>query len=179
MTHTPDTLFAFLAELGIATRTTDHAPVFTVEESRSLRGGIPGAHTKNLFLRDGKRNHFLVCAEEGAAVDLKRLRARVGARGGLSFASAEALREHLGVTPGAVSLLAAINDRSGTVKVFVDEDLLAADQVNCHPLTNARTTSIAVADLVLFLRATGHEPTPISLGPGNGDDGRTASDAAS
>ncbi len=29
-----------------------HPPLFTVEESQSLRGRIPGGHTKNLFLKD-------------------------------------------------------------------------------------------------------------------------------
>ena len=28
----------------------DHDPLFTVEDSESLRGEIKGAHTKNLFL---------------------------------------------------------------------------------------------------------------------------------
>lgn len=158
MAHTPDELFAYLSELGIVTATTDHAPVFTVEESRHLRGRIAGAHTKNLFLRDNKRSYFLVTLDEEMKVDLKALRPLIGARGGLSFASPEALEEHLGISPGSVSPFAALNDKAGTVTVAIGADLMEAAVVNCHPLTNNRTTSIAPADLVKFLRATCHAP---------------------
>ena len=42
-------LFAFLDAFGIAHRTYEHAPVFTVEESQDLCAHVPGGHTKNLF----------------------------------------------------------------------------------------------------------------------------------
>lgn len=164
MAATPDDLFAKLASLGLHTTTSDHAPVFTVEESQGLRGQIAGAHTKNLFLRDNKRRFFLVCLEESAIVDLKRLRPLIDAKGGLSFASPEALLDHLGVWPGSVSLFAVINDTAGAVTVVIDAALLDAEIVNAHPLTNARTTSIAPRDLMSFLRATGHEPVVLALG---------------
>ncbi|MGB2597910.1 MAG: prolyl-tRNA synthetase associated domain-containing protein, partial [Pseudolabrys sp.] len=51
MAHTPDQLFSYLNRIGIAHATVKHPPLFTVEQSRSLRGQIPGGHTKNLFLR--------------------------------------------------------------------------------------------------------------------------------
>lgn len=162
VSHSPEELLGYLARLGIETTTIEHAPVFTVEESRHLRGAIAGAHTKNLFLRDNKRRLFLLCLEEDAVVDLKRLRDRIGARGGLSFASPDALSEHLGVQPGSVSPFAVLNDAAGAVTVAIGGDLLAADVVNCHPLTNTRTTSIAPADLLVFLRATGHEPLVVT-----------------
>ena len=163
MAATPDDLFAMLAGLGLPTTTTDHAPVFTVEESQGLRGQIAGAHTKNLFLRDNKRRFFLVCLEESAVVDLKRLRPLIEAKGGLSFASAEALFEHLGVRPGAVSLFALLNDTAGVVTAVVDAALLDAAVVNAHPLTNTRTTSITPGDLLTFLRATVHEPLVLRM----------------
>lgn len=163
MPATPDDLFAFLADLGIATVTAAHAPVFTVEEARAVRGASPGAHTKNLFLRDGKRRFFLVTLDEEAVVDLKRLRHAVGARGGLSFGSPDALYDLLGMRPGAVSPFAALNDAGGAVAVFVQDVLLEAAAIHCHPLANDRTTAVAPADLLAFLRATGHEPGIVSL----------------
>ena len=57
MSATPADLFALLDRLGIKHTTASHPPLFTVEESRALRGKIPGGHTKNLFLRD-KRGTF-------------------------------------------------------------------------------------------------------------------------
>ena len=163
MPATPDDLFAYLADLGIGTTTVGHAPVFTVDEARALRGHLDGAHTKNLFLRDNKRTLFLVALDEGRVVDLKHLRSMIGARGGLSFASPDALSDHLGVKPGAVSLFAALNDPDGAVKVVIEAALLNASVVNCHPLTNEKTTSITPDDLLTFLRATGHEPALLTF----------------
>ena len=149
---------AMLASLAIATTTVEHAPVFTVEEARALRGSISGAHTKNLFLKDKKGALFLVTAPEDAVIDLKHLHQRIGATGRLSFGKPELLMEALGVLPGSVTALAALNDREQRVTVVLDEALLAAAAVNCHPLENTATTTIAFPDLVTFLRATGHEP---------------------
>ena len=163
MPATPDDLFRALDALGIVTRTVEHAPVFTVEEARGMRGTILGAHTKNLFLRDNKRRFFLVTMEEETAVDLKALRPLLGAKGGLSFASPDYLLAHLGVQPGSVSPFAVINDTGSLVKVAIDATLLAAEAVNCHPLVNTRTTTIRPDDLVSFLRSTGHEPIALHM----------------
>ena len=163
MTHTPDTILDFLEQNGIAAATYEHPAVHTVAESQALRGDIPGAHTKNLFLRDSKKTYFLVAIAEDRPVNLKALREPLGARGSLSFGSAEALFEHLGVLPGAVTLLAAANDKAGNVRVAVDKALLAAEAVCCHPLTNTRTTSLAPADLEAFLALTGHVPLVIDV----------------
>src|SRR5436190_20940438 len=113
MPATPDDLFAFLDRLGIAHTTVMHPPLFSVEQSRALRGAIPGGHTKNLFLRDKKGALFLVTALEDAAIDLKSLHRRLGATGRFSFGSAELMHETLGVEPGAVTPFGAINDTAG------------------------------------------------------------------
>lgn len=156
-------LFAFLAGLGIATQTVNHPPLFTVEQSRVLRGEIAGAHTKNLFLVDRKGRLFLVVAEEDAAIDLKSLHRRIGASGRLSFGKPEALRAALGVEPGSVTPFAAINDRDRRVTVALDRALMAHATLNFHPLVNTATTSLAAPDLLRFLAATGHEPQVTDL----------------
>jgi Ala-tRNA(Pro) deacylase len=158
MPKTPDQLFAALDALGIAHPTVKHPPLFTVEQSRALRGQIPGGHTKNLFLRDKKYELYLVVAEEDAAIDLKGLHRLLGAGGRFSFGSADLLREVLGVDPGAVTPFGTINDAQGRVTVVLDAAMMAHDTVNFHPLVNTMTTSIKRDDLVKFLRATGHEP---------------------
>ena len=158
MPASPADLFAFLDRLGIAHATVKHAPLFTVEEARALRGEVPGGHTKNLFLKDKKDALYLVVALEDAAIELKSLHRRLGASGRFSFGSAELLRETLGVEPGAVTPFAAINDDDGRVTVVLDAAMMRHALLNYHPLVNTMTTSIARADLVTFLRATGHEP---------------------
>jgi Ala-tRNA(Pro) deacylase len=158
-----DELLAYLKANGISAATFDHAPVHTVEESRDLRGDIPGVHTKNLFLRDGKKNFFLFVTEESASINLKALAKLIGAKGGLSFGSPEALLEHLGITPGSVSVLAAINDTEHKVTIVLDERLFQASPINCHPLTNSRTTSLTKQNLGAFLDLLGREPLYVSL----------------
>jgi Ala-tRNA(Pro) deacylase len=155
---TPDQLFAALDALGIAHATVKHPPLFTVEQSRALRGQIPGGHTKNLFLRDKKNALYLVVAEEDAEIELKGLHRLLGATGRFSFGSADLLREVLGVAPGAVTPLGAINDPEGRVAVVLDAALMTHETINCHPLVNTMTTSIKRGDLVKFLQSTGHEP---------------------
>ena len=167
MPATPDELFAALDRLGIAHRTVTHPPLFTVEQSQSLRGTIPGGHTKNLFLKDKKGALFLVTALEDAVIELKSLHRRLGASGRFSFGSADLLRELWGVLPGAVTPFGAINDTAGRVTVVLDQALMAHATINAHPLVNTMTTSIGRDDLVKFLAATGHPPRiePVA-GPG-------------
>ena len=163
MAATPDDLFALLARLGIETVTVEHPPLFSVEESRGLRGEIPGAHTKNLFLVDRKDRLFLVSADESTEIDLKRLHHRIGASGRLSFGKAEIMREALGITPGSVTPFAAMNDSEKRVSVVVDKALLAQDPLNFHPLVNTRTTRISAANLVRFLEAVDHAPLIVDV----------------
>jgi Ala-tRNA(Pro) deacylase len=158
MPATPDDLFAFLDRLGITHTTVSHPALFTVEQSQTLRGQIPGGHTKNLFLRDKKGAFYLVVALEDAAIALKDLHRRLGASGRFSFGSAEAMGELIGVAPGSVTPFAAINDATGQVTVVLDRAMLGCDVLNFHPLVNTMTTSISKAGLVKFLAATGHEP---------------------
>ena len=158
MSKTPAQLFAALDNLGIKYSTVKHPPLFTVEQSRSLRGQIPGGHTKNLFLRDKKYNIYLVVALEEAHIELKGLHRRLGASGRFSFGSSDLLREVLGVEPGAVSPFGAINDTQGRVDVVLDAAMMEQKTLNYHPLVNTMTTSISREDLVKFLESTGHIP---------------------
>ena len=135
-----------------------HPALFTVEQSRALRGTIPGGHTKNLFLKDKKGALFLVTALEDAVIELKSLHRLLGASGRFSFGSADLMRETLGVEPGAVTPFAAINDTEQRVSVVLDAAMMQHETLNCHPLVNTMTTSIARADLVRFLKQTGHSP---------------------
>jgi Ala-tRNA(Pro) deacylase len=163
---TPDDLFAFLDRLGIAHPTVTHPPVFRVEEAQLLRGQVPGGHTKNLFLKDKKGALYLVVALEDAVIELKSLHRRLGATGRFSFGSAELLMETLGVKPGAVTPFAAINDTTRRVAVVLDAAMMEQAILNYHPLDNSMTTSIARADLVRFMEATGHSPRVVPVSGG-------------
>ena len=151
-------LFQRFAELSIPFENHEHPPLRTVAESQALRGQLPGAHIKNLFLRDKKRRYFLVTVSEDREVDLKWLRGQIGARGSLSFGSADALLDLLGVEPGAVTPLGVVNDVDGKVTAFLDKALVDADPINAHPLRNDMTTALSAADLLRFMEESGHPP---------------------
>lgn len=151
-------LMARLAQLAIKTTIHRHPAVYTVEESKALRGDLPGAHIKNLFVRDKKRVFWLITVLEERQLDLKALKDRLNANGNLSFASREYLHDILGVEAGAVTPLAVMNDISGVVKAVLDTDITKADLVNVHPLHNEATMALAPADLVLFMEDCGHKP---------------------
>ncbi|MGH1575031.1 prolyl-tRNA synthetase associated domain-containing protein [Methylobacterium sp. P31] len=163
MTYNADKVLSDISSDGFQTELHKHKPVQTVEEMTEECGHIDGVHTKNLFLRDNKKNFFLVTLPHDAKVDLKGLRSVLGAKGGLSFASSESLESHLGVISGAVSPLAAVNDDDCIVAVYIEQSLLGADRINIHPLSNAMTLSIRPDDLVSYLARRGRKPLSFSL----------------
>jgi len=162
MAATREHLLDRLAALGIEAETVDHPAVYTVEESQRLRGDLPGAHSKNLFLKDKKGRLWLVVALEDRNIDLKALRKTIGAAQ-LSFGKPEVLAELLGIEPGSVTPFAVINDTEGRVTVVLDEGLLAHEALNFHPLTNTATTRLAPDGLLAFLDDTGHTPMVVGL----------------
>ena len=154
---TRDTLLAYLQDCNFETVTVDHPALFTVEDSQKLRGEIEGGHTKNLFLKDKGGNFFLVCAESHAQIKVNKLHPHLGCKR-LSFANADYLMEHLGVTPGSVCLFSIMNDTSGAVTLVIDKTLAEADIVNFHPLLNDATTAISSADMIKFADSVDHKP---------------------
>jgi Ala-tRNA(Pro) deacylase len=162
MPATEQDLFARLFELGIETETVRHPAVFTVEESKALRGDLPGGHTKNLFLKDKKGALWLVVALEDRAVDMKDLRRRIGSAP-LSFGRPELLKEILGIDPGSVTPFAVINDTETRVNVVLDAEMMSLQALNFHPLTNTATTSVTPDGLAAFIRSCGHEPVVVAL----------------
>lgn len=150
-------LMADLAALSIPFEVQEHRAVFTVAESSELDARIPGAHTKNLFLKDAGGAFWLVTVPAQARVDLKALPAAIGCKR-VSFAKAEDMERLLGISPGSVTPLAMINAVPGSVTVVLGEGLAAAARVNVHPLRNTATMSLAGADILRLLRHWGHEP---------------------
>ena len=150
-------LLADLATLAIPFARHEHSAVFTVEESRAIDADIPGAHTKNLFLRDVGGSYWLVTVPAEARVDLKALPAAIGSRR-VSFGRADAMEQLLGITPGSVTPLAMVNAVPGSVNVVIDRALAAAERVNVHPLRNTATLGLSGADLLDLLAHWGHAP---------------------
>jgi Ala-tRNA(Pro) deacylase len=164
---TSDELLEYLQALGIDAVTHEHEPVFTVEEAQAAKGDLPGAHTKNLFVRDKRGRMWIVVALHDRELDLlalsNTLRSMGLATGRLSFGSRERLMRFLGLTPGAVSPFALINDHGGQVRVALDTGLRGQEVWNAHPLTNDRTTALRTEDMLRFLEAVDHPPVWIEV----------------
>ena len=153
----PEDLTAFLNALAVRWRMVEHPPVFRVGEGEDLKAALPGAHTKNLFLKDKAGEAWLVCADQASAIDLKRLPAAIGS-GRLSFAAPALMDELLGVTPGSVTVFALANDADRRVRLVLDRRLAEAKFVNFHPLANTATLGIDRLGLRRFLAAVGTSP---------------------
>lgn len=161
---TPDALLHALTAAGIAARTLHHPAVFTVAQSRALRGELPGTHSKNLFLRAARgEGHFLAVLEEARQISVNAL-ARAAGWPRVSMASAEELRATLGVEPGSVTPLGLVNAPPGSVRVVLDAALARAPGlVWFHPLVNTASTGLTPADLLRFLAGFGHAPHVLEL----------------
>jgi Ala-tRNA(Pro) deacylase len=153
---TPEKLLQLLDRLEIAYVIHRHPPLRTVEDSKAHRENMPGLHIKNLYLRDRKKQNFLLVAEEDRRIDMKSLNQKIGCER-LSFGSAERLFEMLGVLPGAVSPLTLINDPEHKVHLALDNALRTNEVIYAHPLVNDITLGIEGPYLLQFFGYTGHK----------------------
>ena len=157
-----DDLIAFFDAHGLDHATRDHPAVFRVGEGEDIKADLPGAHTKNLFLKDAKDQLWLISAEQHTRIDLKRLPSVIGSAR-LSFGSADLLEAVLGVTPGSVTAFALINDSTRRVRFVLDIALAQAERVNFHPLTNTATTGVSQTGLRRFWEAVGVTPLVVDF----------------
>jgi Ala-tRNA(Pro) deacylase len=153
-----DRLLDWMTGQGLQPRTHDHPAVFRVDQGLAIKAAMPGAHTKNLFLKGRGGQLWLVSARQDTTIDLKRLAKLLGSDR-LSFAAEAAMVETLGVTPGSVTALGLINDGEGRVRFVLDRALWTAGVVNFHPLTNTATTALDQIDFRRFLERL--ERTPL------------------
>lgn len=150
-------LRADLASLAIPFAEHAHPAVYTVAESRALDAGIPGAHTKNLFLKDAAGGFWLVTVPAEARIDLKSLPQAIGCKR-VSFAQADDMARLLGIAPGSVTPLAMVNAAPESVTVVIEAGLARADRINVHPLRNTGTLGLSGPDVLRLLRHWGHQP---------------------
>ena len=162
MPASPDDVFTALDQLAVAHSTISHAPMRTVADSISLRDGVPGGYSKNLFLRNRKGKMVLVTMLEHRIVNLKALGAQLGI-GKPSFASQQRLMHYLGVKPGAVTPLAVINDSTQVVTAVLDKSLLAMDPLHFHPCDNRMTTTLSSKGLLTYMKSCHVEPVIIDF----------------
>ena len=131
-------------------KTHQHDALFTVEDSKKLRGKIKGAHSKNLFLKNKKNEFFLLSCEEAAKIDLKKISKSLEL-GNVSFAKQEYLEKYLQIKPGSVSPFALLNDNGSFVNFYLEKTLYESRFVNFHPLINTFTITIETNNFIEFM----------------------------
>ena len=127
-----------------------HEALYTVQDSKKLRGKIIGSHTKNLFLKNKKNKFFLLTYEEAEKVDLKSISKSLEL-GNTSFAREEYLYKYLKIKPGSVSPFALLNDEGGNVDFYLEQTLYESKLVNFHPLINTFTITIETNKFIEFM----------------------------
>jgi Ala-tRNA(Pro) deacylase len=131
-----------------------HGALFTVDDSKKLRGNIDGAHSKNLFLKNKKNEFFLLSCEETDKIELKKISKSLKL-GNISFAKQEYLEQYLKIKPGSVSPFALLNDDVGFVNFYLEQTLYESKFVNFHPLINTFTITIEINSFIEFMIENG------------------------
>jgi Ala-tRNA(Pro) deacylase len=140
-----------------------HRAVFTVAESREIKKSIPGISTKSLFLKDDKKNFYLVCMPGEKRLNIKSLRQRLNAKK-LQFASPSDLMGHLHVSPGSVSIFCMIHPED--VKLIIDKEVWEAERSGFHPNINTATLEIDHENLEKFYHSLPGEKKILDLEDG-------------
>ena len=143
-------LIELLKKLNYEIKVHQHDALFTVEDSKKLRGEIDGAHSKNLFLKNKKNEFFLLSCQEEEKIDLKKISKTLGL-GNVSFAKQDYLEQYLKIKPGSVSPFALLNDESGFVNFYLEQSLYESKFLNFHPLINTFTITIRTKSFMEFL----------------------------
>lgn len=155
-------LFSFLEKHQIPYKNHQHEPLFTVEESSEVDAQIPGAHTKNLFLKAKSGALILVTLLGRDRLNLKGFEKEIGL-GKLSFASPAQMLATLQLTPGSVTPFGLLHESARAVRAYFDQQMMDYELLNFHPLRNDMTTTLTSADFRRFLELVGHPGVVMSL----------------
>ena len=148
-----ENVYKKLDELNIKYRKVDHKAVFTMEEMAELNLENEDEIVKNIFIRDDKKNYYLVLIAGNKRVNLKELRNNLRLRP-LTFASEEDLEKYLGLHKCSVTVLGVLNDTNHIVKVLIDEDIKKFKEIGVHPNENTASIWLKLEDVEKILNYT-------------------------
>ena len=156
--------YDFLDELGIEYFRTDHEPANNMEACNEIDAVLGVLICKNLFLCNKQKTRFYLLMMPGdKKFKTKELSSQINSAR-LSFADPESMLKYLDIEPGAVSIMGLMNDKNHEVQLLIDEDVLAGEELGCHPCVNTSSMKMKTADVIeRFLPATGHEYVTVHL----------------
>lgn len=151
--------YDLLDELGIEYERVDHEPAETMEACEAIDAALaPATICKNLFLCNTQQTKFYLLMIRGdKKFRTKDISKQINSAR-LSFAPAEYMEKYLDITPGSVSVMGLMNDKEHQVQLLVDEDVMNAEYVGCHPCINTSSLRLKSEDVFgTYLKAVGHE----------------------
>ena len=158
-------VYELLDRLGIAYERVDHDAAETMEACEEIDNFLaPAVICKNLFLCNTQKTKFYLLMIRGdKKFKTKEISSQIhSAR--LSFAPAEKMEEYLDILPGSVSVLGLMNDKEHQVQLLVDEDVLNAEYVGCHPCVNTSSLRLKTSDIFnTFLKEVSHDYITVVL----------------
>ena len=157
-------VYDFLDNLGISYGRVDHEAAMTMEACVEIDRVMQSAMCKNLLLCNRQCTDFYLLMLPGEKIfKTKELSKQIGSSR-LSFAGGAYMEEYLDITPGSLSVLGLMNDKENKVQLLIDEELLTAEYIGCHPCVNTSSLRIRTTDLVnSIIPAMGHEPRIVEL----------------
>lgn len=156
--------YRFLDSLGIEYQRVDHEAAMTMEACIEIDQALGTAMCKNLFLSNRQETAFyLLLIPSDKPFKTKDLSAQLGVAR-LSFGKAEYMESFLDILPGSLSVLGLMNDKENNVQLLIDEDILTADRIGCHPCVNTSSLSISTDDLMnKIIPGIKHRPILVKL----------------
>ena len=153
-------VYDLLDELMIEYRRLDHAPAFGSETElcREIEESLGARICKNLFLANRQRTKFYMLMIPEYKVFRSSDISKQAGSSRLHFAESEYMEELVGCSPGSASVMGLINDTEHRVQLLVDDDVINAEYVGCHPCINTSSLRIRSVDIFdRFVKATGHD----------------------
>ncbi len=158
-------VYDLLDKLGIEYERVDHEPAETMEACEEIDKALyPAVICKNLLLCNRQQDRFyLLMIKEDKKFKTKEISQQINSAR-LSFASAEFMEKFLDITPGSVSVMGLMNDTENNVQLLVDEDVIGAEYVGCHPCINTSSLRLKTEDVFgKFLDAVHHDYKTVVL----------------
>jgi len=153
-------VYDYLDKLGIDYERLDHAPAFGSEADlcREIEETLGARICKNLFLANRQRTKFYMLMIPDHKVFRSSDISKQAGSSRLHFAESEYMEELIDCSSGSASVMGLMNDADHRVQLLVDEDVINAEYVGCHPCINTSSLRIKSEDIFeKFVKATGHD----------------------
>ena len=153
-------VYDYLDDLSISYSRLDHAPAFGSETElcEEIERSLGAKICKNLFLANRQRTKFyMLMIPEHKVFKSSDISKQAGSSR-LHFAESEYMQELIGCTPGSASVMGLIYDTDHKVQLLVDDEVINAEYVGCHPCINTSSLRISSEDIFKrFVESTGHD----------------------